>query len=398
MRSITRLVLLFAAIVVTQQAASSAVAAEAYAIDVILPLTGGASFLGKGEQQALQVLEKNVNQEGGIGGRQLSFVYHDDQSSPQVAVQLISQILPSHPPLIFGSAIVAMCNAMAPLVSEGPFTYCFSPGIHPEAGSYVFTSNVSTYDVIAASIRYYRLKGWKKLAIITSTDATGQDAEKGILEALAQPENAAMQLVNNAHFNPSDATVAGQIERIKEAKPDVLIAWNTGAAIATVFKAIIQADLEIPIATGYGNMTQAQMAQYAGILPQELYFASTPWMEGAGRELGLGVAAAHDSFFNAFRAAGLIPDISSVLSWDPAIIMIDALRKLGPSATSQQLRDYVAKLQGYAGVNGVYDFPRTPQRGLDESASVISLWNPSKKLWEVVSAPRGIPLGTPKGQ
>ena len=44
---------------------------------------------------------------------------------------------------IIGSAIVAMCNAMAPLMQNGPVMYCFSPGIHPAKGSYVFSS-VST--------------------------------------------------------------------------------------------------------------------------------------------------------------------------------------------------------------------------------------------------------------
>jgi hypothetical protein len=69
-------------------AASTANAADPYKIDVVTSLTGGASFLGKGEQQSLQLLEKSVNKAGGINGRPLELVFYDDQSSPQVAVQL----------------------------------------------------------------------------------------------------------------------------------------------------------------------------------------------------------------------------------------------------------------------------------------------------------------------
>src|SRR5262245_49951529 len=67
-------------------------AADPYKIHVILPLTGGAAFLGKGEQQALQLFEKLVNQESGINGQPIEFVYHDDQTSPQTTVQIANGI------------------------------------------------------------------------------------------------------------------------------------------------------------------------------------------------------------------------------------------------------------------------------------------------------------------
>lgn len=380
-------------------AGSPGIAAETpYDINVILPLTGTASFLGKGEQLSLQILESRVNSEGGIGGRPVRFVFHDDQSSPQVAVQLLSRVTAARPPLILGSAIVAMCNAMAPLVQDGPFMYCFSPGIYPKPGSYVFTSNVATKAAGAAFIRFFRLKGWTKVALITSTDATGQDAETGIKEAVALPENAAVQLIANAHFNPTDVSVVAQMERIKSQAPDVLIAWSTGGAISTVFKAIAQADLQIPIATTYGNMTLAQMTQYANFLPKPLYFSSTPWMENVNQDLDPAVARAHERFHGAFKAAGVAPDISSILSWDPTALVIEALRKLGPGVTAVQLREFFAQWKGYGGVNGVYDYQRSPQRGLDETASVVSEWNAAKKTWDVVSRPTGIPLGIQAGR
>lgn len=368
---------------------------NSYDVNVVLPLTGAASFLGKGEQKSLQILEGVVNGEKGIGGQPVRFVFHDDQSSPQIAVQLLAQVTASRPPIILGSAIVAMCNAMAPLVREGPFMYCFSPGIYPEAGSYVFTSNVATRAAGAAFIRFFRMKGWKKVALITSTDATGQDAEAGIKAAVAAPENASIDLVTSAHFNPTDVSVVAQMERIKALSPDVLIAWSTGGAISTVFKAIAQADLQIPIATTYGNMTLAQMTQYANFLPKPLYFSSTPWMENTNQDLGPAVEAAHKRFHGAFKAAGTSPDVSSVLSWDPTTLVIEALRKIGPTADAAQLREFFAKWKGYGGVNGIYDFERTPQRGLDETASVVSEWNPAKNTWDVVSKPTGIPLELP---
>lgn len=373
--------------------AREALSADTYDVNVVFPLTGRTSFLGHSEQKALQILQEVVNKTGGVHGRDLRFIFHDDQSSPQTAVQLTAQILATKPSVMIGSAQVAMCNAMGPLLKNGPVTYCTSPGIHPKEGDYLFTSSVSTHDLAAAVIRYFRLKKWTKISLITSTDASGQDAERGIKEVLAQPENKDVQLVENAHFNPSDISVSAQIERIKSLNPDALIAWTTGAPVATVFKAVAEAALDIPVATTNGNMTYEQMAQYASFLPKDLFIPSAPWPEH-DRNLALdeAVEAAQKRFFDAYREANIRPDTASSLAWDPGMITIDAVRSLPPDASAPDVRAHIAKLKGYGGINGTYDFTKSPQRGLDVNSAVVTRWDADKQVWRIVSAPTGTPF------
>ena len=220
-------------------------AADPYKINVILPLTGGAAFLGKGEQQTLQLLQSTVNKEGGISGQLLEFVFHDDQTNPQTTVQIANGILAEKPAVMLGSSIVAMCNAMAPLLKEGPFDYCLSPGAHPAAGSYQYSTSADTHALIEALVRYFRSTGRTKIGFMTSTDASGQDAERGFDEVLKLSENSDVQVVERQRFNPKDVSVSAQIERIKAANPQAFIAWSTGAPIATVFKAVLQAGLDV---------------------------------------------------------------------------------------------------------------------------------------------------------
>jgi branched-chain amino acid transport system substrate-binding protein len=372
---------------------SVAVPAYAYDINVIVPLTGGASFLGKEEQKAIQLAEPLVNKAGGIQGEPVHFVFFDDGSSPQTGVQLTNSAIASKPAVVLGSSLVGVCNAMAPLMQNGPTMYCLSPGIHPAAGSYVFTSSISTLDLADATIRYFRLKGWKRIAFMTSADATGQDAERGLDEVAARPENKDITVVDRAHFNITDVSVAAQIEHLKAANPQALIAWSTGTPIATVFKGIIQAGLDIPVATTDGNMTYAQMTQYASFLPKQLYIAAPEWVQHAGLiTLDPAVEAAQKQFFDAYSAANAKPDMASSLAWDPTMIVVDTLKKLGPKATAQQVRDYIGSLKSYAGINGIYDFTKNPQRGLDVQGTVMTLWSPGKQTWEMVSKPTGIPL------
>jgi len=367
-------------------------AAEPFNIDVVLPLTGAGAFLGSAEQKALQQFEKSPAGTQGVAGRPVKFVFHDDQSSPQTAVQLATAIASSKPAAMLGSALVGMCNAMAPLMRRGPVMYCFSPGIYPAAGGYVFSSSNATHDLMAAQLRYFRGRGWTKIAVITSTDASGLDAAKQLREIAGQPENKEVSIVGETTFNPSDVSAAAQIQRLKAAEPQAVIAWSTGAAIGTVLKGILDAGLDVPVATTNGNMTYAQMRQYADILPKQLYIPSSEWpqdkaLAGAPPE----VAQAKQQFFAAFDGADP-PDSAATFAWDPASLVVAALNKLGPTATADQLRDYLAKLTGFAGVDGVYDFPKNPQRGLDDSSVVVTRWDPAAKAWRVVSQPRGLPL------
>lgn len=367
-------------------------AAEDTTIHVVLPLTGGASFLGKAEQKALEVAEKTVADSGGIHGKKLKFVFHDDQTKPQVAVQTTSEILATKPTVILGSALVATCNAMAPALRRSTVMYCLSPGVRPAAGDFMFTSSSSTADLAAAQIRYWRSRGITKLALITSTDASGQDAVRNIREVLAQAENADVKLAAEVTFNPGDVSVAAQIQRIAAAEPQAIVAWSTGAAIGTVFKGIVDAGLDLPVATTDGNMTYEQMAQYASILPKQLYIPSPLWPRHAGVKLPEGVEAAQKTFFAAFDAAGVKPDIAAALSWDPAMLIVHALRTLPDGATAEQVRAFLADLQGHALTSGIYDFRKVPQRGLDDTSVVVTRWEPTKQTWDVISRPRGLPL------
>ncbi len=373
-------------------AVSAAHAADPYKIDVITSLTGGASFLGKGEQQSLQLLEKSVNKSGGINGRPLELVFYDDQSSPQVAVQLGSQLKAKNPSVILGPSIVAMCNAAGALMKDGPVMYCLSPGIHPPKGSFVFASSTSTYDLAKALMRHFRLKGWKRVAIMTSSDASGQDAERGLNEAAAMPENKDIQIVARAHFNITDVSVAAQIENVKAANPQAFIAWSTGAPIATVFKGIVQAGLDVPTATTDGNMTYAQMKNYADFLPRQLYIASAMWA-GYGQVKGIdpAVEKQQKTFYEEYKAIGAAPDLPASIAWNSGLIVVEALRKLGLGVSAVQLRDYIGGLKGFAGIDGMHDFVGSPQRGLDLSDVVVTRWDRTKNTWVAVSKPGGEP-------
>src|SRR5262249_49476679 len=152
--------------------------------------------------------------------------------------------------------------------------YCLSPGFHPQAGSYAFSASSSSYDQIAALIRYYRMKGWTKIAQLSGTDATGQDSDTAVNQIMAMPENSSMKVVETQHFNPTHASIAAQAGGIRSSGAQAIVAWAPGAPVATILKGVIQAGLDLPIAPSSGNQTFAQMDQYKGFLPRQFLLPS----------------------------------------------------------------------------------------------------------------------------
>jgi branched-chain amino acid transport system substrate-binding protein len=387
-------ILAAAAAALLAQATGPARAADPYDITVVAPLTGGASFVGLGQKDTLEALAAYTNKNGGIQGRDLHFTFRDDQSTPQVAVQLATEAIAAHPAIIMGSSLVGMCLAMAPLMQDGPVHYCLSPAIHPQPGSNTFSASADSVDQVAAVMRYYRMKGWTKLAVLNTTDASGQDGDRSIDAVLNMPENkGVMTKVIHEHFNPPDISVAAQIERIKGSGAQALIAWSTGAPAATVFKGMIQAGLDIPVAPTSGNQTFASMAQWESFLPKQLILASALYPEHDGiLQLDPAMEKAQHAMYAILKERNLKADNMVATSWDAGLIVVAGLRKLGPGATAAQLKDFISNLTGFDGVDGVYDFKKFPQRGLGPEASTVTTYDAKSKAWVWLSKPGGEPL------
>ena len=370
-----------------------------FSIPLVISLSGGGAFLGQAEHRTLELAMPLINRDGGIHGRNVTFVFHDDQTSPQISVQLTSQIIAQSPPVILAATLTANCNAMAPLARSGPVIYCSSPGVHPKPGSFMFSAGASSFDQARVDMRYFRLRGLTKIALLTSSDASGQDAARGIKAALAEPENKDMTLVEEEHFNPGDVSVSAQTERIKAAKPQALVAWTAGTPLGIVLKNLADAGVDLPVATSDANMTFEQMNQYAPFMPKELLFGTQPWVKDISMlHLSPAAVASHNEFYSIFKGSAP-PDKGSTLCWDYMKIVIQALNALPADASAEQLRAKIAATRDYEGLFGKYDFVSSPQRGLKLENLVMTRWNPQTHQWDVVSQSGGVPLGhTPSGQ
>jgi ABC-type branched-subunit amino acid transport system substrate-binding protein len=382
--------LISATLIIATAPGAAPAASDPLPIDAILSLTGSGSFVGMAESRALGILETTVNGTGGIGGRPIKFQIADDQSSAPVAVQLGSALIGRGAAVIIGPTLAGPCEALAPLVKGKAVEFCLSSGFHPARNSYGFTAGVSTLEQLVFAVRYLRLSGLTKIATLTTPDVNGQDADRGVQAALGRPENRDVVLTASAHFNLTDLAVDAQIAHIKSSGAQALINYNTGTPFGTVLHGYTDVGLDIPLVTQPAALNYAVMEQYAAFLPKQLLITGLVGDVPAVAPRGA-VQTALANYSAAFHAADVTPDHTTALAWDPALVIVAGLRKLGPAATGPALNAYIQNLHGWSGINGEYDF-RSNQGGLTSNSLVMVVWNAAKKTFVPASRPGGAPL------
>lgn len=367
-----------AAVAIALTAATPAANLGPYQINVILSLSGNLAAVGMPQQIALEGVEAAVNASGGIGGRPLAFVFSDDQGDPKVALQLAQGLAAKDVPVILGPTSPQGCAAIEPLIEQkGPLLYCLANAGRVQNGSYEFFTLFPDEALMAATLRYFRERGLKRIAYIVSTDGGGQDAEAAILSQAARPENKDIVLVAKEHLAPADISAAAEMARIKAAAPDALIAWATGAGAGTMFRGARDVGLEVPTLGSSGDMSANFFKQYGAVLPADLYFAAPPYYAGDA-VTDRATRAAIAAMVAAQAAQGTKPDMIQISAWDPGMVVVNAIRKLGTGVTAAQLRAYLAGLRGWTGVNGPYDYAANPQRGVGVNNVVIVRWDPAR--------------------
>ena len=143
--------------------------------------------------------------------------------------------------------------------------------------------------------------------------------------------------------------------------------------------------------TNAGNQSRVQMEQYAPFLPRQ-FMICTSAVYAIG-QIPAAVRLARVTWLDALHQVGVAdPDLPYNVGWDPAMIIVHLLSELGTDVTAAQFRDALEKLHGYAGANGMYDYRRGDQRGIDPRASVVVTWDKAKHEFVTISKPGGLPL------
>lgn len=340
---------------------------EPYRIGVIAPLTGPASWVAEGQINGIKLFVNELNAAGGIKGHKIDLLIEDDQGKPDLAVIAARKFIDDPAVLaIVGSSLQGATKAISPLVKEtGPVVYSLSGGYEPENkwtwGPYVNTANVQK-----VALDWIKSKGMKRIALLASNDATGQTAIDSIKP---QVEERGIELVIE-RMNPDDVDVTPQLNRIRSAQAEAVLAWVTGKPMTVIVKNFAQMGFDIPLIVSHGNANYPFAENIKAFQPKLVLIPATKDLVGNDLPDDDPQKPRILEFHSKYQAKyGKPADVMGGIGWDIMGIIAQAIEHAGPDRA--KIRDYMENLKGYVGVQAVYNFSPEDHRGTSAKDAVM---------------------------
>ncbi|MGY3620318.1 ABC transporter substrate-binding protein [Bradyrhizobium sp. USDA 10063] len=206
-------------------------------------LSGPVSALGV-QARCQDAYFRMINEKGGIGGRQIKYIYYDDAFNPAKTVEQVRRLIESdNVAFLFNmlgtapnSAVVKYINAAKVphlfLSVNGdkwgdyqsyPWTMGFAPSARIEAQ--VFTKYALSQNANA------------KFAVLYQNDDLGKDFVSGVKDVLGPRFGSAAVAVSH---EVTDPTIDSQIVTLRNSNPDVLISGTTAKFAAQAIRKLFE--------------------------------------------------------------------------------------------------------------------------------------------------------------
>ncbi|MFI5426684.1 ABC transporter substrate-binding protein [Aeromicrobium sp. UC242_57] len=152
---------------------SDAAAGDTVSVTYIADTSGPGAFYGKDFAAGAKYAVKQINEDGGIGGRELKVSFVDSASEQQSAVGAVTKAAKSDDIAVMYALLSQNALAMAPIAQRSKIPFIVgqsgSDGI-VEAGDYVYRTTTSEGEYYRSMLETLSKSGAKSTAILYASD------------------------------------------------------------------------------------------------------------------------------------------------------------------------------------------------------------------------------------
>ncbi len=197
---------------------------EVVKIGFIGPMTGDGSEYGVPILAGARIAVEEINEAGGIDGKQIEAIWEDGKCDPKAATTATQKLVDiDKVKIILGLTCSSEILAAAPITEKNKVIVIGASTSSPDvtkAGDFVFRTYPS--DAFSASVAAeygYKTLGAKKAAIINENKDYPQALARVFEESF---EKLGGGIVSHETFNPEETEFKTQVLKIKESSPDVI--------------------------------------------------------------------------------------------------------------------------------------------------------------------------------
>lgn len=319
-------------------------AQEAIKVGVLLSLSGPAATFGIPERDIVKMLADKYNAEGGIRGRKLELVFHDDQTNPTESARGATKLIQQDKVVaIIGPTIGSGALAMLPIAARAQVPVLAPVGtisVTAKENSFfpwVFRTCPNDELLVTASMEKAVLKaGYKRLAVMYQEDAYGKNSA-AFAERFAREHD--IEIVSTASAPATAVDLSSAATRIRASNPDSVLLWTSTPAMGAAFvRAARQVGLNAPI-VGSGALVQRSFVDAAGAAADNVtILAFANWDDPSPKLKRLDAL---------LRANGKTPSgFGELLTATGMVALTAALSSVEGPATGTRIRDALEKVCG----------------------------------------------------
>lgn len=338
-------------------------------IGAIVPSSGPFAEWGRANTVTLKMLEKKVNDAGGVNGAKLNIVILDDAAKPAQAANNMRKLAGDDKVLaVAGPLTSSACEVTFPVANEmktvSTSQASSKPGVAKANRPWAFRNTIDEGILANTSVPYFK-KTFDAKSVAIIYDA--KDAVSTSIATKIMPKvftDAGIKVINGdspISFNTGDLDVSAQITKLKGMSPDGIVIGADYSQAITVLREMKRQGLNKPVIGGTPLISSAilKAAPEIPVVAPATFYAtmSTPKAKKF-------VAEAQPLMRS---TSGLPKDIEPSMYdaniYEIVSMYIDAVKKTGVTGKPENLeadrtkiRDYMANLKGYEGFSGPIHF------------------------------------------
>ncbi len=338
-------------------------------IGAVLDVTGVGASLGVPEQNTLNMLAAELNEAGGINGREVELTIVDNQSTEDGAAKATSRLIESsNVDIIIGASRTGPSMAMRPLAesAEIPMISVAANVAIVEDAEWVFKTAQNDVVVLERILDDAQKKGYTKLALVRDATGFGEGVADYITELGA---DRGITLVLTEAFEPSATDFTPQMTNVRGSDADAVIIWGINPSAGLAQKAYMQLGVDKPVYHSHGISNQAFFdaagdAANGVIAPMgRLLVVDQLEADNPQREV---IEKFQADYLAAF---GEMPSGFAGHAFDAWHIAVNAIEKVGTDPVA--LRAEIEKAE-FVGVSGIFAMSPENHSGLDASALILA--------------------------
>jgi branched-chain amino acid transport system substrate-binding protein len=311
-------------------------------------LTGPTFNFGQSAINGVLMAASEVNQAGGINGRQIDVVIEDDKGSPEEAARLTTKLIDQDKVVaIIAGGTSGNSRAAAPKAQASHIPLISPSSTDPavtQTGNYIFRACfVDTFQgEVMADFAVKTLKA-QKAAILFDFNSP---YSKGLTDYFKLSfARLGGSIVNEQTYTQGDADFKGQLSTIRSAEPDVIYIPGYYGDVALIAKQARMIGMTQPLLGGDG-WDAPELWQLGGDALNGAYISTHYSVDDP--------SPAIQTFVDLYkqRYGNLLPDAHAALAYDAARLLFDAIART-ESTAGDKLREALAQTKNFNGVTGV---------------------------------------------